>query len=103
MHEPAGLLIPKSRNQGDKLGVKATNRSQSRKRSEEYGTAKAGKAVSSRKAYRHGLPRWDEAAASGFAGFDAALTEEFKGADTETALQDLAHARYRQIACELLG
>ncbi|WP_081494820.1 hypothetical protein [Bradyrhizobium liaoningense] len=55
----------------------------------------AGKARSSRNAYRHGLSRWDEAAGSGFAVFDAVLAEEFKGADMEAALQDLAQARRR--------
>lgn len=56
----------------------------------------AGKAVSSRNAYRHGLSRWDEAAGSGSAGFDVILAEEFKGTDMEAALQDLANARSRQ-------
>lgn len=56
----------------------------------------AGKATSSRNAYRHGLSRWDEAAGSGLAGFDLILAEEFKGADMEAALQDLAQARGRQ-------
>lgn len=56
----------------------------------------AGKATSSRNAYRHGLSRWDEAAGSGLAGFDVILAEEFKSADMEAALQDLAQARGRQ-------
>lgn len=63
----------------------------------------AGKATSSRKAYRHGFSRWDEAAGSGCAGFDVILAGEFKGADMEAALQDLAQARVDRIACELLG
>jgi len=53
----------------------------------------AGKAKLSRNAYQHGLSHWDEAAV--FAGFDVVLAEEFKGADMETALQDLAQARSR--------
>lgn len=56
----------------------------------------AGKAIASRNAYRHGLSRWDEAAGSGFVGFDAVLAEELIGADMEAALQDLAQARSRQ-------
>jgi hypothetical protein len=53
----------------------------------------AGKATSSRNAYRHGLSRWDEAAGC---GFDAVLAKELKGADMEVAVQDLAQARSRQ-------
>lgn len=56
----------------------------------------AGKAVSSRNAYRHDLFRWEGAAGSGFAGFDEVLAAEFKGADMEAALRDLAQARFRQ-------
>ena len=56
----------------------------------------AGKAISSRNAYRHGLSRWDDSEGSGFAGFDALFAEEFKGAGMELALQDLAQARNRQ-------
>lgn len=56
----------------------------------------AGKAISSRNAYRHGLSRWDVSDRSGFAGFDAVLAEEFKGAGMEIAVQDLAQARIRQ-------
>lgn len=53
----------------------------------------AGKAASSRNAYRHGLSRWDEPAGS---GFDAVLAEGFKGTDMDVAVQDLAQARSRQ-------
>lgn len=56
----------------------------------------AGKATSSRNAYRHGLSRWDKAAGSDFAGFDVVLAEEFEGANLEAALQDLAQVRSRQ-------
>ncbi|WP_407118336.1 hypothetical protein [Bradyrhizobium sp. LMG 9283] len=63
----------------------------------------AGKAMSSRNAYRHGLSRWDDSDGSGFAGFDAVFAEEFKGAGMEIALQDLAQARSHKIACELFG
>lgn len=42
------------------------------------------------------LSRWDEGADSGLAGFDVVLAEDFKGADMEVALQDLAQARSRQ-------
>jgi len=56
----------------------------------------AGKAIASRNAYRHGLSRWDEAAGSGFGGFDAVLAEELKGANMEAALQDVVQARSRQ-------
>lgn len=38
----------------------------------------AGKATSSRNAYRHGLSGWDEAAGSGYSGFDLILAEESK-------------------------
>lgn len=57
---------------------------------------RAGRATSSRNAYRHGLSRWDEATGSAFARFDAAFAQEFKGAGMEVALQDLAQARDRQ-------
>jgi hypothetical protein len=53
----------------------------------------AGKAASSRNAYRHGLCRWDEPAGS---GFDAVLAKGLKGADMDVAVQDLAQARSRQ-------
>jgi hypothetical protein len=56
----------------------------------------AGKATSSLNAYRHGLSCWDEAAGSGFAGFDVIFAEEFKGADMEAGSPDLAPARRRQ-------
>lgn len=56
----------------------------------------AGKAASSRNAYRHGLSRWDEAAGSASARFDTALAEELSGLSMEVALQDLAQARKRQ-------
>ncbi|WP_143035499.1 hypothetical protein [Bradyrhizobium sp. Rc2d] len=56
----------------------------------------AGKAISSRNAYRHRLSRWDDSDGSGFAGFDAVFAEEFKGVGMEIALQDLAQARNRQ-------
>ncbi|MBP0115733.1 hypothetical protein [Bradyrhizobium vignae] len=56
----------------------------------------AGRAISSRNAYRHGLSRWNDSDASGFAGFDAVFAEEFKGAGMEIAFQDLAQARSRQ-------
>lgn len=53
----------------------------------------AGKAASSRNAYRHGLSRWDESAGS---GFDAVLAEDCKGANMDVAVQDLTQARSRQ-------
>lgn len=56
---------------------------------------RTGKAISSRNAYRQGLSRWDASDRFGFAGFDAVFAEEFKGADMEIALQDLAQARNR--------
>lgn len=62
----------------------------------------AGKATSSRNAYRHGLSRWEEAAGSGFAGFDAILAQELNAPCMEVALQDLAQARRRQNRLRIL-
>lgn len=69
---------------GRDIGVKATNRSESRKRGEEYRPAnKRWESNGNRNAYRHGLSRWDEAAGLGFDGFDAVLAEELNGADMD--------------------
>ncbi|GAB9162676.1 MULTISPECIES: hypothetical protein [Bradyrhizobium] len=56
----------------------------------------AGKTVSSRNAYRHGLSRWEEASGSACARFAAAFAGEFNGAGMEIVLQDLAQARIRR-------
>lgn len=56
----------------------------------------AGKAASSRNAYRHGLSRRDETAGSGRDEFDEALAAVLNGASMEMAFQDLARARNRQ-------
>ena len=56
----------------------------------------AGKSISSRNAYRHGLSRWDDSEGSVSTDFDAVLAEEFKGAGREIALQDFVQARNRQ-------
>ena len=56
----------------------------------------AGKTVSSRNAYRHGLSRWDEATGPAFARVETVLAVEFEGAAIEAACQDLSQARDRQ-------
>lgn len=72
------------------------NRSQSRKRSEEYRAANKRRRSSielQRLSHRHGLSRWDEPVGS---GFDAVLAKDFEATEMDVAVQDLAQARIRQ-------